>query len=114
MSVFGKQGRRCDWCGKFTQAHDGEYTRPVKNVHGVNLAGYIRQPSWFFNDDGSLIDGNNHDFDICEECASDLCPHCGSQDVVMITPADPGPTGWGGRCNACGKRWDIPTSETPR
>ncbi len=109
MSAFGKHGRRCDWCGKFTTRHDGLYTRPIKNAYGINLAGYIRQPSWMFNDDGSLIAGNeNDDSDICEECWGDLCPHCGSDKVVMITPATPGPIGWGGRCKACGKTWDMP------
>ena len=52
MSAFGKQGYRCDTCGKFTKAKNREYTSPDKS------AGYI----WPEDNE----DPNSRD--ICEEC----------------------------------------------
>ena len=89
MSAFGKKGRRCDWCGKFSTNRIGEYTKP----DGISC-GYINTPDWERE--------NDQGHDICEECYANLCPHCGSDQIVT------GPDGWGGRCKACGKRWDIP------
>ena len=101
MSIFRRDARgraagfRCDWCGKIANNPDGEYERPVRNERGCKLAGHIHAPHW--DQEGSD--------DICEECASDLCPYCGSPEVVRVTPASPGPVGWGGRCKACNKEW---------
>ncbi len=69
MSVFRKTGRRCDWCGRFTMAHDGSYVK----ADGIS-AGYIQQPTWetnHFDESGkhAPIDSSN---DICEECATAL------------------------------------------
>ena len=105
MSVFRKTGVRCDWCGKFANNRMGEYTKPDGRT-----CGYIRRPDWHFNDDRSekpeYADSSQ---DICEECAENLCPFCASDQVVKVTPATPGPYGWGGRCKACGKSWGMPT-----
>jgi hypothetical protein len=92
MSIFRKTGRRCDWCGKFSMHRTGEYTKP----DGISC-GYMHAPEW--DRDGSA--------DICEECAAGRCPKCGGAEVVNITPAIPGPDGWGGRCKACGHRWEM-------
>lgn len=78
---------RCDGCGKLSRHLLGEYTRPD------GTAGYINSH------------GRNSDVDYCEECEADRCPGCGSDLIVHVTPATPGPTGWGGRCKACGHRW---------
>jgi hypothetical protein len=44
--------------------------------------------------------------------AGNVCPSCGSDKIVRITPATPGPFGWGGRCKACGEHWDdLPPSQ---
>jgi hypothetical protein len=110
MSAFQQTGVRCDWCGKFARNERGEYTRPICNEHGVPLAGYIRRPPWEVDEHGndkSPDDG----FDICEECRIGLCPQCGENEIVRVTPATPGPDGWGGRCKACGFEWTIPTIE---
>jgi hypothetical protein len=96
VSQFGIRGARCDWCGKFSRNNSGEYTKP----DGVS-AGYIHAPPWDADSDN----------DICEECANDLCPFCGSACIVKTTPAIPGPNGWGGRCKACAKWWGMPTAQ---
>lgn len=65
MSMTKNKCVRCDWCGKLSRSPIGEYTKP----DGVS-AGYIHQPDWFLNQDGSdkgIDDGS----DICEECAED-------------------------------------------
>jgi hypothetical protein len=98
MSEATNGSVRCDWCGKLSRHPLGEYTRPG----GVSV-GYIRAPDW--DKDG--------EFDICRECAVGLCPSCGSAKVVRITPANPGPDGWGGRCKACGHRWTMPEMSIP-
>jgi len=98
MSIFRKDakghcaGVRCDWCGKIANNPNGEYTKP----DGIS-AGYIHSPDW--DKDG--------DDDICEECANDLCPFCGSFEVVRLTPSIPGPLGWASRCKKCGKDWIL-------
>lgn len=54
MSAFGKQGSRCDFCGKFSRAKlTGEYTRKDGSV------GYI----WPLEGDDSK--------DICDDCIED-------------------------------------------
>jgi hypothetical protein len=107
MSAFGRKGRRCDWCGKFSKHPQGEYTKP----DGVSC-GYIRQPEWHFKPDGSTKpEYADSGSDICEECFAGLCPHCGSNQIVRVTPATPGPTGWGGTCKGCGQRWDLAMAE---
>lgn len=95
MSQFRKHGVRCDWCGKFSSHRSGEYTKP----DGVSC-GYIHIPEW----------EREHDqgHDICEECEANRCPKCGGDKVVKITPATPGPDGWGGRCKECCHRWEMP------
>lgn len=101
MSVTWNKCVRCDWCGRLSRNRLGEYTKP----DGVS-AGYIRQPDWFRNEDGSnryTDDGT----DICEECAADRCPGCGSDQIVTTTPTVPGPAGWGGRCKACNHHWGM-------
>lgn len=105
MSLTKNKCRRCDWCGKITRNQNGEYTRP----DGVS-AGYIRQPTWerFPAGDETSTNQVQSENDICEECEADLCPGCGSDQVVNIAPAIPGPTGWGGRCKACGYQWGMP------
>jgi hypothetical protein len=103
MSTFGKHGVRCDWCGKISNHPRGEYVRPVRNEHGDRLTGYITMRK---------IGGEDFGNDICQECAADLCPFCASDQIVRVTPAMPGPEGWGGRCKACGERWSMPTPPT--
>jgi hypothetical protein len=106
MSMFGKQGVRCDWCGKFSADRFGEYRKP----DGIHF-GRIRQPEWereHYDADGKHAPIDS-EFDICEECAANLCPNCGSDQVVRVTPMTPGPDGWGGWCKACEKRWSMPT-----
>lgn len=93
MSQFKERGVRCDWCGNFSSNQSGEYTKP----DGVSC-GYIRQAFHGAEDNGS---------DICEECKADQCPKCGGDSVVRMTPSTPGPTGWGGRCEACGHHWQL-------
>ena len=105
MSRMKNMAIRCDWCGKLTRSRDGEYVRPDGS------AGYIVQPEWERfpggrTDNGSIPSEN----DICEECAANLCPACGSEAVVTITPTIPGPAGWGGRCKACSHIWGMPIS----
>lgn len=102
MSVFRKTGVRCDWCGKFSSHPNGEYTKP----DGISC-GYINRPTWLVKQD------RDDDTDICEECEADRCTFCGSDQIVHLTPMTPGPTGWGVRCKACGKTWDIPTPVEP-
>jgi hypothetical protein len=92
MSRMKNGSIRCDWCGKLTRSRDGEYTKP----DGVS-AGYIHSPDW--EKDGPM--------EICEECAEDRCPFCGSEKIVKTTPSVPGPGGWGGRCKACAKSWGL-------
>jgi hypothetical protein len=105
MSGFGKKGVRCDWCGRFSNNPNGEYTRPDGS------AGYIVQPEWerFPGGDPTVAStpstpSNN---DICEECSAGSCPTCGSYMIVRVTPAVPGPDGWGGRCKTCGHSWTM-------
>lgn len=107
MSKFGKSGVRCDWCGKLANNRTGEYTKPNGS------AGYILQPEWERNhmDANGKHDPIDSENDICKECAAGCCPYCGSDQLVHITPATPGPIGWGCRCKACETRWDIPTTE---
>lgn len=88
-------GFRCDWCGKFANNANGEYVRP--NGH----AGYIHAPDW----------DKEGPFDICEECAEQLCPRCGCCDVVMMTPTVCGSMGWGARCKRCGENWALTMME---
>lgn len=86
MSRFGKEGCRCDWCGKFTNNRNGEYTKPNGN------AGYIHSPDW---------DKNGSD-DVCEECAGLLCPHCGSGGIVSASE-----TPLRVQCKDCGRYWSL-------
>ncbi len=65
--------------------------------------GYMHSPDW---DKDSASD-------ICEECFYDHCPHCGSSNIVHLTPVVPGPIGWGGHCKDCGKDWGIPVDPLP-
>ena len=102
MSAFGKNGKRCDWCGKIANNVHGEYLRPVRNQHGDQLAGYIQMRT---------SGGEDVGLDICCECAAGGCPCCASDQIIQVSPATPGPTGWGGRCKACGQRWGIPAPE---
>jgi len=103
MSIFRRNdkgqvaGFRCDWCGKIANNQNGEYERPVVNASGYHLAGYIRQPDW----------DKESRYDICEECAANCCPFCGSDKIVRVTPPAPGPYGCG-RCKDCEKRWVMP------
>jgi hypothetical protein len=91
---------RCDWCGRLSRSPDCAYTRPDGS------AGYIVQPEWErFPGGDPTADSIQSTNDICEECAGNLCPACGSDAVVNLTPAAPGPSGWGGRCKACGHQW---------
>lgn len=98
MSAFGKRGVRCDWCGRFSANRGGEYTKPGT----VGGAAYIHQAFHGDDDNGT---------DICEECRDGVCPKCRSEKVVKITPAIPGPDGWGGRCKVCGFGWEMPVSD---
>lgn len=41
------------------------------------------------------------------ELDDDACPRCGSDRIVRITPATPGPDGWGARCRCCGEAWNL-------
>lgn len=104
MSRMKNSGIRCYWCGKLTRDQNGYYRRPD------GTAGYIHQPEWerFLGGDPTQpsIPSTN---DICEECSDDICPMCGSDQIVHTTPCVPGPVGWGGRCKACGKSWGMPT-----
>lgn len=92
MTLLRNRSHRCDFCGKLSRAEDGYYRKPD------GTAGYIHSPDW--DKDGP--------FDTCEECAEKRCPACGSAQIVNITPATPGPTGWGGRCKDCGHKWCMP------
>ena len=105
MSQFKVKGVRCDFCGKFSNAPLGEYLKP----DGVSM-GYISQPEWERNhvDASGKHDPIDSEFDICEECTAHRCTFCGSDQLVRIVPMTPGPTGWGFRCKACGKSWNIP------
>lgn len=51
--------------------------------------------------------------DIVVDELPDSCPSCGGKEIVMITPANPGPHGWGGRCKNCGQRWSLNTKIDP-
>lgn len=98
MSATANAGVRCDWCGRISRHPLGEYARP----HGS--AGAIRPPEW--------APGGAQD--ICDECAAGRCPGCGSTYTVTITPAVPGPYGWGGRCRDCGHTWTMPVIRSPQ
>lgn len=104
MSQTRNGGIRCDWCGRLTRNRSGEYTRP----DGVS-AGYIVQPEWErFPGGDPTRESIPSERDICEECAADRCPGCGSGRIVHQSPATPGAVGWGGRCKACGFSWGLP------
>ena len=103
MSVTKNKCVRCDWCGKLSNNALGEYTKP----DGV-CAGYIHMPDWCRNEDGSAKGDDGRD--ICEECAEDRCPSCGSESIVRTTPTVAGPAGWGGRCKTCGFVWGLSES----
>lgn len=94
MSLLANKSVMCDWCGKLSRHPLGQYTKP----DGVSV-GYIHAPDWW--KDGQA--------DVCEECADGRCPHCGSTEVVRLTPRLPGPIGWGGRCKACERKWSLQT-----
>lgn len=65
MSNFGKQGVRCDFCGKISNRIDGTYRRPN------GQAGYIgRIGEYRFPDGSKIVDER----DICNECT---CPYDG-------------------------------------
>ena len=101
---------RCDWCGKLTRDRDAHYLKP----DGVNY-GRIVQPEWTRFPGGEETAGSMpDDRDICEECAEDHCPACGSERIVRLTPTMPGPSGWGGRCKACGWQWGLTAREGDR
>lgn len=101
MSMTKNKCVRCDWCGKLSNNRNGEYTRP-----DGRSAGYIHQPEWERFPGGDATAHNlSTDNDICEECAEDRCPACGSGSLVRTTPSVAGPTGWGGRCKACHFTW---------
>ncbi len=103
MSRTRNNAIRCDWCGRLTRNVNGEYTRP----DGVS-AGYIVQPEWERFPGGVTTDGSiESNNDVCEECAAGRCPACGSAAIVQITPAVPGPDGFGGRCKDCGHEWEM-------
>lgn len=38
---------------------------------------------------------------------AERCPNCDSINVVQVTPARPGPDGWGWRCRRCGHTWPL-------
>jgi len=80
---------QCNFCRKLSGSDEGFYAKPDGRT------GYIHSPDW--DKDGP--------FDTCEECAEKRCPWCGSTLIINVTPAIPGPTGWGGRCKSCGERW---------
>lgn len=103
MSRFKGKGVRCDWCGKFSNNENGEYTKS----DGIS-AGYIVQPEWErFPGGDHAVPSLQSDKDICEECADDLCRFCGSDLIVRQTPVVAGPHGWGYRCKTCGKATSI-------
>lgn len=108
VSAFSRRGVRCDWCGKFSNHADGKYTK-----HDGTAIGYINQPQWERNhvDASGKHCPIDSELDICEECEAGLCQKCGGDQLVRITPATPGPSGWGWRCKACGHRWEIPARE---
>jgi hypothetical protein len=109
MSLTKNRRIRCDWCGKLTSDQLGHYLK----ADGVNY-GRIVQPEWerFPGGDETSANQIQSDHDICEECAAGHCPGCGSDQIVNVTPATPGPDGFGGRCKACGYQWAMPTSPT--
>jgi hypothetical protein len=93
---------RCDWCGKLSNTDDGYYQRPDGS------AGYIHQPERERFPAGDPTQPSvPSDNDICEECAEDRCPACGSEQIVRTTPTVAGPAGWGGRCKACKFIWGM-------
>jgi hypothetical protein len=102
MSRVRNKSVRCDWCGKLSGNQNGEYRK------WDETAGYIHQPEWERFPGGdpqqTSIQSEN---DICEECAAGLCPACGSSEIVSVSPAIPGPDGWGGRCKQCGFNWAM-------
>lgn len=112
MSLTKNKCVRCDWCGKLTRDRDAHYLKP----DGVNY-GRIVQPEWVRFPGGDptaeMVPHPDEEKDICEECAADLCPACGSPKIVRTTPTVAGPTGWGGRCKACQFVWGLPAVELP-
>ncbi len=100
MSQMKNGSIRCDWCGKLTGSRDGAYLLAGRTD---GATGYMHSPDW---DKDSASD-------ICEECFYDHCPHCGSSNIVHLTPVVPGPIGWGGHCKDCGKDWGIPVDPLP-
>lgn len=102
MSKTANNSTRCDWCGRLTRAADCYYRRPD------GTAGYIVQPEWERFPGGDHTKPNVQSAnDICEECAANHCPACGSEKIVTLTPSVPGPNGWGGRCKACQYQWAM-------
>jgi hypothetical protein len=102
MSRTANNGTRCDWCGRISRAKDCGYTKPD------GTAGYIVQPEWQrFPGGDHTADSIPSSDDICEECASNRCPGCGSDQIVHKSPVVAGPTGWGGRCKACKHEWGM-------
>lgn len=101
MSLTKNKRTRCDWCGKLTSDNLGHYLKP----DGRNY-GRIVQPEWErFPGGNPTADSVQSTNDICEECAENHCPACGSDDIVSLTPTTPGPVGWGGRCKTCRFEW---------
>ncbi len=102
MSLTKNRAVRCDWCGRLSRNPNGEYAKTD------GTAGYIVQPEWerFPGGDPTATSVPSSS-DICEECAADLCPACGSAEIVKTTPVVAGPMGWGGRCKSCNHQWGM-------
>lgn len=109
MSRTRNNAVRCDWCGKLSRDPDSAYRK------ADGTTGYIVQPEWErFPGGDHTADSVPSNNDICEECAANRCPACGTDSIVSVTPAMAGPDGFGGRCKSCNHQWSLPASNGTR